>query len=276
MNLGERLRSAREAQNGDLHQIAAELRIKASYLEAIEAGDASRLPGGFFTRSFVRQYARRLGLEEKNLDAELNALLAGEAVPLLPGEEPDKGGTDLPPLPRYARRRPQQQKVLSAVAVLVLVIAGCAAAYWYLVSSESAPARTVQAPPRPEPVTRAEAAAAKPAAAPAETHAPEGPLWLHLEAEQEVWVEITSGEETLFSGLLRASESKKLTGLEEARLVIGNAGGLRIYWNGKPVGPIGRPGQVRIVKVTPEGAEIKSPRPTSPNQEDGNGPSTGV
>ena len=119
--------------------IAAQLRISARYLEAIENDDLSILPGGFFSRSFYRQYAAFLGLSEAEIRVEVDRLLSAESTPFLPGQEPRKEGSDLPPLPSYADRRVQNRKVVSAVAALVLVVAGCAAAYRVWQSWDSAP-----------------------------------------------------------------------------------------------------------------------------------------
>jgi hypothetical protein len=38
------------------------------------------------------------------------------------------------------------------------------------------------------------------------------------------------------------------------------AGGLDIQWKGKSLGPIGPRGQVRVVVLRPEGAEVSPPK----------------
>ena len=50
--------------------------------------------------------------------------------------------------------------------------------------------------------------------------------------------------------------SRTISGVENARLVVGNAGGVKIATNGKDIGPIGLPGQVRTVTLSPEGPKI--------------------
>src|SRR5262245_5077741 len=65
--LGERLRTARERQGITLAQIAAETRILQRYLLALEDGDYHQLPGDVYTRGFVRNYARHLGLPADEL-----------------------------------------------------------------------------------------------------------------------------------------------------------------------------------------------------------------
>jgi cytoskeletal protein RodZ len=64
-SFGEQLRLAREARGISLREISEQTRISMRYLEAIEANDFKRLPGGIFNRSFVRAYAKYIGFDEK-------------------------------------------------------------------------------------------------------------------------------------------------------------------------------------------------------------------
>jgi cytoskeleton protein RodZ len=61
--VGARLRAAREKQGISLRQIAERTRISVMVLEAVERDDIKRLPGGIFTRSFLRSYATEVGLD---------------------------------------------------------------------------------------------------------------------------------------------------------------------------------------------------------------------
>jgi cytoskeleton protein RodZ len=60
--LGAELRDARRAQGWDITQLANSLRIRQSYLEAIESGRISDLPGTTYALGFVRAYASALGV----------------------------------------------------------------------------------------------------------------------------------------------------------------------------------------------------------------------
>ena len=63
-SIGEKLRLAREARGIALREISEQTRISIRYLEAIEADDYKRLPGGIFNRSFIRAYAKFVGVDE--------------------------------------------------------------------------------------------------------------------------------------------------------------------------------------------------------------------
>src|SRR6185295_9093933 len=62
-DFGGKLRDARERRGISLRQIANVTKISIGALEALERNDISRLPGGIFSRAFVRSYANEVGLD---------------------------------------------------------------------------------------------------------------------------------------------------------------------------------------------------------------------
>jgi cytoskeleton protein RodZ len=62
--LGEELRHKREQRGITLAEIAEATRIGTRFLKAIETNNFSTLPGGLFTRSFIRAYAKHVGMNE--------------------------------------------------------------------------------------------------------------------------------------------------------------------------------------------------------------------
>jgi cytoskeletal protein RodZ len=62
--LGEELRHKREQQGITLADIAEATRIGTRFLKAIETDNFSTLPGGIFTRSFIRAYAKHVHMNE--------------------------------------------------------------------------------------------------------------------------------------------------------------------------------------------------------------------
>ncbi|MGA2078847.1 MAG: RodZ domain-containing protein [Terriglobia bacterium] len=76
---GEYLRRERELRGVTLDEISSATRISIRFLEAIENEELSKLPGGIFTRSFVKSYARFLGLDEERVLTDCQ--LAGRQRP---------------------------------------------------------------------------------------------------------------------------------------------------------------------------------------------------
>ena len=62
-DFGSMLKAAREQRGVSLRHISSTTKITVAALEALERNDISRLPGGIFSRSFVRSYALQVGLD---------------------------------------------------------------------------------------------------------------------------------------------------------------------------------------------------------------------
>ena len=69
-DIGDKLRSAREAKGLSIEDIEKVTKIQGRYLTAIEQDDFDKLPGDFYVRAFIRQYAQVVGLDGKQLLSE--------------------------------------------------------------------------------------------------------------------------------------------------------------------------------------------------------------
>jgi cytoskeletal protein RodZ len=65
--VGEIIKSARLEKNLTLTDISRETRINLKYLEAIEANDFQNLPPATFTKGFMQNYAKAVGLNPQNI-----------------------------------------------------------------------------------------------------------------------------------------------------------------------------------------------------------------
>ena len=69
-DIGDKLRSAREAKGLSIEDIEKATKIQGRYLTAIEQNQFDKLPGDFYVRAFIRQYAQIVGLDGKELLSE--------------------------------------------------------------------------------------------------------------------------------------------------------------------------------------------------------------
>ncbi|GEL75809.1 helix-turn-helix domain-containing protein [Tenuibacillus multivorans] len=67
MELGEKLREARLEKDLAIEDIKNETKIQKRYLESIEQNDWSSIPGSFYVRAFIREYAAVVGLDGDSL-----------------------------------------------------------------------------------------------------------------------------------------------------------------------------------------------------------------
>src|ERR1043165_4034880 len=82
--LGEELKRRREERNVTLTDISEATRIGTRFLKAIETDNYSVLPGGIFTRSFIRAYAKKVGMDEDEAIGLYQQQVAGSAAETVP------------------------------------------------------------------------------------------------------------------------------------------------------------------------------------------------
>jgi len=297
-SVGETLRRERLRKDLGLEQISRETKISARLLEAIENDQFELLPGGVFARSFVRQYARFLGLDEEELAAELEKVInpAGD-LPSFTAALPEPA-FKVPPLAEWEGTGRSNSSVLPALALVVAVMLVCSAVYaWWQRSRRPPPvtppvaalqkaAAPAPKPAEPAPVTPAvannpetapktdvstsaptpeevspSAPAPEAVPAPAESDNPAATLHVSLTADDDAWVRVWADGKIVVDGVLRPNEVKLVAAVETLRIRTGNAGSLQMTVNGTPAGSLGPKGQVRVVEVTREGVHILPPPP---------------
>jgi cytoskeleton protein RodZ len=84
-------------------------------------------------------------------------------------------------------------------------------------------------------------------------------------ATEPVWVSVRSDGARAYSGTLEVKQSREFGASKKMTVLTGNAGALEISLNGKPVGPIGPRGEIRLIELTPQGAHVvsRTPPPTA-------------
>ena len=273
VDFGSMFRQARERRGLSLQQVAAVTKISARVLDALERNDVSKLPGGIFSRAFVRSYAREIGL-----DPEV-------AIDRFTSEFPDESGKEEMPSAKEAEDieafesgRRVATTVLQLLGLSIVVIAAAlfalnsracrkpapaAATNSAPVASEPAPVTTAPAtqpspreeqpvtppqdtgapvvPAQPSPVPAGEAGTSSPSAA---------PIQLTIAAQADCWLMVKADKDVVFERLMRAGEHFSHEALKSVTLSAGNAGALTLTINGKPARPLGTAGQVVTTTIT--------------------------
>ena len=278
LSLGQKLRRTRLEKGLEITAVAARTKISARFLEAIETDRRDLLPAGFFFRNWTVQYARALSLDEAEINAEVDRILSVEAPLPLPGQvtlESKEGPSWLPKLPGSDRA----PRLLVSLSSLVVVVLACSGFYaWWHKAKEAGgnfaasnaaavtkSAAVVKSPPaslgqaREQRLDQSVGGAPMPNYASAQTN---DALLLELHAREQTWLVISPDGKQIFNGVLQANESKRVEARESARIKVGNAGGLDVSLNGKPVGELGPRGKVRLLLVSPDGVRIVQSRGT--------------
>jgi cytoskeleton protein RodZ len=90
---------------------------------------------------------------------------------------------------------------------------------------------------------------------------------LQLKAVEETWVSLQVDDQSEKEMTFRAGEGISVQASNRIRIVIGNAGGLDLILNGKPLDQFGKSGEVLTLLFTSQGVEVKRPEKPKPTQE---------
>ncbi|MDQ3586135.1 MAG: helix-turn-helix domain-containing protein, partial [Acidobacteriota bacterium] len=195
-SLGAQLRRAREERGLTLREMADRTRITRRYLEAIELDDYKQLPGGIFNRSFVKSFAREVGVNEQEA-LEAYAQMAREQ-----GESPD----EIPASRQQSRvysnvdssRSPLVTILLSLLILAVISLGIYLGLYYYQRRTQEAsvPPANNNAPPNSITTTQNSPTATNttPANAPGlnvQVKAKGEKVWLRTRVDEEESTEIT-------------------------------------------------------------------------------------
>ena len=236
-DFGSRLRAAREARGVELSEIAESTKISTVVLEALETNDVATLPGGIFTRSFVRSYAGAVGLDpEEALQAFLEAFpttdVAQGSAYADPTEELDQFASQ-----RLITRTAIGLFVLSVPVAALLVFLG-------LNDSSEADLETPEAiielgPPRA--AGDGDSGTSGGAADPQEARAGD-PLVIDIHPSEACWVSLTLDGQRVFSRVMQPGEHEIHEAAQEIVLNVGNAGVFSVSINqqqGQSLGAMG-------------------------------------
>ncbi|MFY9442398.1 MAG: helix-turn-helix domain-containing protein [Bacillota bacterium] len=127
--IGDLLREARESKGMTLQDLERATMIRRKYLEAIESGDVSKLPGEVQLRGFVRIYAAAVGLdpdEVMNRYREARGSTYTAAEDTLTHEKTE--------ILVVEERRPIKI-ILAAIVLLAVFVLVAGAVYYFLVCS---------------------------------------------------------------------------------------------------------------------------------------------
>ena len=167
-----------------------------------------------------------------------------------------------------------------SLAMLVAVLVGCSVFYswWHRIqahqSSAEAKSRMVETrsvtPQQSETAAAPAPTATQPAAqqTPPASATPAGDgVRITLAATEDTWVRVTADGKRVFDGVIKGQETRNVESRDNMRVLIGNAGGVQIEWNGRQLDSLGKRGEVRDVLFTRDGYKLIEKPPASEDEE---------
>ncbi len=248
-DFGGKLRLARERRGISLRQIAATTKISAAALDALERNDISKLPGGIFSRAFVRSYAVEVGLDPDETVREFLNQFQGEPAP--PSAVAAR-------IPEGESTFESQQRMASVLLKLVLISIPIAGAILYFTlrarpaSPAVAPAPVEQPAPARSAPPQAETAPQPIPVAAATGIADATPAMMTLELHPiaDCWVRLTVDGTRVMTRVMKAGDKDVRVVRDVAVIEVGDAGAFAFSINGRPAKSLGDTGQVRSARIT--------------------------
>ena len=243
-SFGEDLRREREIRGISLKEIADATKISKRFLEALERNDHKTLPAPVFTRGFVREYARYVGLNAEELVNRYNFAAAKDDRIEKPPQVAKYAQTpprDISPKPPAKRGIPSAFERVNRNALISLLIILALAAVTYWAVQRKRPDHELAETTSTVPLTTRAAAAPRTPVPPPKPD--DSTLRLEVEAREECWVELEADGERALKDTLAIGERRTFEAKNQFRfVVIGNAAGLSLTLNGVPVPSLGDEG----------------------------------
>ncbi|MFE7779127.1 helix-turn-helix domain-containing protein [Streptomyces sp. NPDC057445] len=243
-SIGHSLQQARSDAGLTIDEVSTSTRVRVPIVQAIEQDDFSRCGGDVYARGHIGTLARAVGLDPAPLVAQYDAEHGGRPSP-----------TPAAPLFEAERIRPEPRRPNWTAAMVAAIVAVVGFAAFTLfnggdegnrtkhVAEGAAPEKTTPKPPAPP----SKPAAPKPDPSESAIAAvPQDKVTVKLSAvDDKSWISAKSANgKLLFDGLLLAGESKTFQDDERLDLILGNAGAIELFVNGKKVEDKFESGQV--------------------------------
>lgn len=254
-SIGTALRQARIDAGLTVDDVSNATRVRIAIVQAIEQDDFAPCGGDVYARGHIRTLARAVHIDPDPLLAQFAAEHGGRPAP-----------TPAAPLFEAERIRPERQRPNWTAAMVAAIVAVIGFVGFTLVNGDdgadaktqvaegSTPAATKSPDRKPDktadPTPDAEDSAI--AAAPQDkvtvrVTAPEGRSWISAHDHNG---------RRLFDGFLEQGDSKIFQDKEKIDLVLGDAGALQLYVNGKKIDDEFRPGGVERLTYTKGDPEV--------------------
>jgi cytoskeleton protein RodZ len=254
-SIGHALQQARIAAGLTVDEVSSSTRVRIPIVQAIEQDDFSRCGGDVYARGHIRTVARAVGLDPDPLVAQYDGEHGGRPSP-----------TPAAPLFEAERIRPDARRPNWTAAMVAAIVAVIGFVGFTLFSGEDGgkgsnvaggsaseqkpspadPSTSKPAPPKPDPSDSAIAAV------------PKDKVTVKLSAlDDKSWISAKSHNgKLLFDGLLLKGESKTFQDDERVDLILGNAGAIELFVNGKKVEDQFEAGQVERLSYTKGDPEV--------------------
>ncbi|MEU9013754.1 helix-turn-helix domain-containing protein [Streptomyces sp. NPDC048479] len=255
-SIGRALQQARIDAGLTVDEVTTSTRVRIPIVHGIEEDDFSRCGGDVYARGHIRSLARAVGLDPDPLVAQYDAEHGGRPAP-----------TPAAPLFEAERIRPERRRpnwTAAMVAAIVAVIGFVAFTLFNGADNGSKGNHVAEGPApeqKPSPPRPSTSKPADPKPDPSDSAiaaVPKDKVTVKLSVlDDKSWISAKSHNgKLLFDGTLLKGESKTFQDDERVDLILGNAGAIELFVNGKKVEDQFETGQVERLSYTKGDPEV--------------------
>lgn len=215
--IGDLLKNTRLSKKISLDKASKATKISQTYLKALEEEDFDKIPGEVVLKGFMKIYAEFLGVDYSTINSELNKKLKKHKIP--DEKKPQiisqqKGSVDFKKI----------TLVLLSVLILLIVLVGLFSFIGYVIKASKKLS-----------IVNSNKIVEKNIAK---------NIKIDAEIIEKTWLLVYSDGKLVFKGILSKGDKRSWVANKKLFLKIGNAGGVRLFSNGKEILSPGQHGQV--------------------------------
>ena len=281
--LGSYLKNQRESKKISLRDVAKNTRVREYILRAIEEDRQDLLPAATYVKGFLLAYAKYLNLDRKDILLRYERVLKGEPIKEEPVKREPVKGEPVPPPPAPSPK-PKQKSSWSTRQTWVVggvIVASFIVFYFFSpysskpliepgpekpileekspVASSPPVVAATRAPEEKTAVEEKQPLAPSPPAAATNSVPEKKPFSLQMKAVEETWVSLQVEGQSEREMTFKPGEGLSVLASSRVHMIIGNAGGLNLIWNGKALDKFGKSGEVVKLIITSQGVGVKPP-----------------
>lgn len=256
-SFGARLKKEREQRGITLDDIALSTKIGKRFLSALEEEHFEQLPGGIFSKGFVRAYARHVGIDEEQAIADYLSATTPSSTTQTPETPQDVLPVEV--VKQLEDRETERAARLPwALFAGLLLIAALAFVFYSREARERDHAAHIQTANGPgSAVTHANGQTPRPDAI-------AGAFIVVIKAREDSWVSIVADGKQLMQEVLVAPAEKSVEARNEIVIKAGSVGALDFSFNGKRLPAQGDYEEVKTLTFDVNGLHPTTPKPSSP------------
>lgn len=258
LDIGKELKELRLSRGLSLKEISEITRINIKYLEYLEENNFTFLPP-VYVKSFLKNYVRALNGDEKKFLVNFDAIFkSSESAEQKPSEQKSQNQT----VEQKKSTRPEKEFLIGKtniltlrnvsfviVSLLVLII------ITFLILNREQKIEKQETETKSENEIMYEEVQEKKSVN-FDNIASSDSLILGIVAKDSVWVQVKMDNSVVQEAYLRIGEQAKFKAKENFQLLVGNAGGIKLFLNETELPFTGVKGSVRRLKVDKNGVEL--------------------